>query len=1094
MKNRKQPLKTPVGSIFSGRKVMIRGVLGIFLLLLMLSAQAHTYAQPGRLSLTMKNASLKEIFKEIERQSEFYFMYNATQIDVSQRADVRIQEQTIQKVLNKLLHNTGIQYEMLGKQIVLTPAPVKLKGNAIQQAQIKLTGTVTDKQGNTLPGVNVTIKGTTQGTVTNIDGKYTIEVPSEETVLHFSFVGFEDQEILVGNQTVIDVVMAEKATQLDEIVVVGYGTSSKRLLTSSIASIDEQAIEGNISSGIQEVLQGRTSGVQINSNSGTPGAAISVNIRGVSSISAGSQPLYVVDGIPITTGNFGQISMEGQGIDAVADINPNNIKSISILKDASAAAIYGARAGNGVILIETKTGSMGDTKIDFKTYVGMQEVYKKLDLLNAEEFVDYISQTDPQFAEGVDPTIDTDWQDEVMRQAPIQNYELSVSGGKERTRFFVSGRYFDQQGVLLGTDYQKFNGRVNLDHNLNDFISMGARMSVNYSINNRVRGDQSINGVLPNAVSKPPVYAVRDQYGNYLQEGFWDNPVAIGNEVTNVANAFRNLSNVFAEVKLLPELRFKHQWGIDIYNLRERRFEPSVVKSAAETNGYAEDASSEVLKVTQQSTLNYITSINENHSFNVLLGYSFESIDERYNAITATDFPSDELTYIESAGNIESASASAYEAGLQSFFGRVKYNFDNTYILDVSLRRDGSSNFGENNKYALLPAAAFAWRLSEEGLFKQIAVLNELKFKISYGLTGNDNIGAFGSLNLYSTGYNYYGRPGIIPTQIPNPDLKWETTHNYNTGLDIALFSERIYLTSDFYYNKTTDLLLNRPLPGSSGFTSMKANVGALENKGMEFSLNTVNLKSPNFEWNSSLNLSFNRNEVLELYEDQPITGEGRGNNAAIVGEPLGIFYMYHSLGVDPSTGELVFEDLNDDGNINDADRMVVGDPNPDFTGGFTNRFRYKHFDLSIFLQFVYGNDVFNGVRQYTENMSYGTNDNQLATIKDRWRAPGDQTYIPKVNGEYNLEPSSHYIEDGSYLRIKDITLGYDFPEALLNRMGFINSARIYVKVQNLFTLTPYSGMDPEVNYSGVGTLRQGTDFFTYPQVRTFSVGLNMNL
>ncbi len=1079
--------------VFSIRKfsMLLRGFIVLLLLGFVFPANASNYAQNKQLTVSSRNSSLKEVLKDIEKQSDFYFMYNDAQIDVEQKVNIDLQGESIYEVLDKVLKNTGIDYEIVEKQIVLTPQKKEIQQN---EEGKKVTGTVTDEDGIPLPGVNVIIKGTTQGTITDVNGGYSLQVPDENTVLQFSYVGYELKEVVVGTQLVIDVVLIQEVTKLDEIVVVGYGTSSKKLLTSSISSVNAEDIENTISSGIQSALQGRTSGVQINQNSGTPGAAISVNIRGVSSISAGSQPLYVVDGIPITTGNFGQISMEGQGIDAAADINPNNIKSISILKDASAAAIYGARAGNGVILIETKSGAAGETKIDFKSYYGMQEVYKRLDMMNTAQWTEYVSSFDPEFAASIDPLIDTDWQDEVMRPAPIQNYELSFSGGKDKTRFFVSGRYFNQEGVIIGTDYQKLNGRINLDHNLTDFIAIGARMSVNYSINNRVRGDQSINGPLPNAISKPPIYAVRDAFGNYLQQGFWDNPVAIGNEVTNVANAFRNLSNVFAEVNILPELKFKHQWGFDIYNLRERRFEPSIVKSASETNGYAEDASSEVLKVTQQSTLNYIKSIKEKHNFNVLLGYSFESIDEQYNSIAATDFPSDDLEYIQSAGNIENASSSAYESGLQSMFGRVKYNFQNKYILDFSLRRDGSSNFGKNNKYAYLPAAAFAWRMSEENFLQSLDLLDELKIKLSYGLTGNDNIGAFGPLNLYSTGQNYYGSPGIIPTQIPNPDLKWETTENYNTGLDFALFKERIYFTSDFYYNKTTDLLLNRPLPGSSGFTSMKANVGALENRGMEFSLNTVNLDFVNFEWTTSLNISFNRNKVLELYEDQPITGEGRGNNAAIVGEPLGVFYMYNSLGVDPSTGELVFEDVNDDGEISDADRKVVGDPNPDFTGGFTNTFSYKNIDLSVFIQFVYGNDVFNGVRQYTENMSYGTNDNQLVTIQDRWKEPGDISYLPKINGEYNLDPSSHYIEDGSYMRVKDITLGYNFPEQLLNKMGFIDGARLYVKVQNLYTLTPYSGMDPEVNYSGVGTLRQGTDFFTYPQVRTISLGFNMNL
>jgi TonB-linked SusC/RagA family outer membrane protein len=1058
-----------------------------------LSSYAHNnYAQSKQFSINLNNVPLKKVLKTIEKESEFYFMYNDAKLDVKQDVTINVKAKSIYEVLNQLSEQTKISYEIVGKQIVLNPS--KNDKKSINQQGFEVQGTVKDEEGNSLPGVNITVKGTTKGVITDINGKYNISLENKSATLVFSFVGYYKKEVSVDGRSQIDVVMEKKMEKLDEVVVIGYGSSSKKLLTSSVASVSSEEIEETVSGGIQEAIQGKTSGVLINKNSGTPGAAISMNIRGTSSISAGTQPLYVVDGIPITTGDYSQVSMEGQGIDAVADINPNNIESISILKDASAASIYGARAGNGVVLIETKEGRKGETRINFKSYYGMQEVYKRLDMMNAEEWKNYVRSFDPEFMSSLysltgDTTINTNWQDEVMRLAPISNYELSFSGGNEKTTFFISGRYFNQEGVILGTDYDKINGRLNISHNVTDNFTLGSKVSITHSLNERVRGDQSVNGVLPNAISIPPVYPVYNDDGSYFQGSWWDNPVAIAKEVVNEARTFRTIGNIFGEYDILDNLTFKNQWGIDIYNLNERRFEPSIVQSAEEQNGYGMDATSQVHKVTQQSTLKYLKTLKEKHDFNFLLGYSFEIENRKYNSISKTNFPSDELEYLVAAGKLEDGSSSAYKSAIQSFFSRIKYNYENKYLVSLSVRRDGSSNFGPNNKYATLPAGSFAWRLSEENFLQNTNFISELKWKISYGLTGNDKIGQFGYLSLYSPGYNYMANSGIIPTQIPNKDLKWETTANFNTGINVALFEERIIFNADFYYNKTTDLLLNRPLPGSSGYTSMMANVGELQNKGMEFDLSTENIRKSDFSWSSNFNISFNRNKILKLYNGQPITGEGRGNNAAIEGEPLGVFYMYESLGVDPSTGELVFEDLNNDGDITDADRQVVGDPNPDFTGGFSNNFKYKNFDLSIFLQFIYGQDIFNGVRQYTENMTLGTNDNQLTTIKDRWKKPGDVTPIPKVFGKNNLKISSHYIEDGSFLRISNITLGYNFSNDLL-RNFFMDNARVYVKVKNLFTLTPYSGMDPEVNYSGVGSIRSGTDFFTYPQVRTWMAGI----
>ncbi len=953
-----------------------------------------------------------------------------------------------------------------------------------------------------VPGVSVRIKGTTRGGATNLDGSYRLEVPGPDAVLVYSFIGMKTKEVLVGNQSRIDVSLEDELSQLEEVVVVGYGETSRRLLTGSVAQVSSEDIENTVSPSLDGAMQGRIAGVQVNQNSGTPGGGISVQIRGSSSIQGGNQPLYVIDGVPMTTGDYSQISFEGQGINALADLNPDDIESISVLKDASSAAIYGARAGNGVVLITTKSGTGKKTQVNLDAYSGVQQVYKRLDMLNAGQFMEYLN--DVSLAQGGQPVytqemidnppVNTDWLDEVLRTAPITNVDLSVSGGSGQTTYFVSGSFFDQEGVIIGSGFQRYNGRINLNHEINEKVRFGIRTGNSYSINDRVLGDQTINGVLPNAISKPPIFAVTDpETGNYLEEGFWDNPVAIGNESINQATTFRNISNVYGEWDIIPSLTFKNQWGIDYFSLSEIRYEPTTTDRGRENNGLGISGKTNVLRITQLSTLNFSKEI-EQHNFGALAGWSFEREKDERSFMRGNDFPSNELIYLGSAGVIEPEGTGAvrYDLGINSYFGRINYSFAEKYLLTLNARWDGSTNFSKENQYGFFPGASLGWRIIEEPFLQPLEnTFSDLKLRLGYGLSGNDAIGSFRYLNLYSGGYNYRGRSGIIPTQIPNPDLRWEKTSNFNAGIDLGLWNNRLSLLTDVYYYKTTDLLISRPIPGSAGFSAVAENIGALENRGLEVALQASLIQHSEYSWSTDLNISFNRNKVLSLYNGQPILNQGRGNNAAIEGEPLGVFYMFNSLGVDPSTGDIVFEDANFDGLITDADRQVVGNPNPDFSGGFTNTFTYGNFDLSIFLQFVYGNEIYNGVRQYTENMSFGDSDNQQVSILQRWRTPGDVVPLPRINGVNNNQISSQYIEDGSFLRVKNVSLGYNLPAQVRNKIN-ARLLRVYVRAQNLLTFTDYSGMDPDVNYAGASALRMGTDFFTYPQPRMITGGIKI--
>jgi TonB-linked SusC/RagA family outer membrane protein len=934
----------------------------------------------------------------------------------------------------------------------------------------------TDKQ--PIPGVTVVIKGTSKGTVTDVNGSFSLDAPSGG-VLVFSFVGMQKQEVPINGKRQIFIEMSEEKIDLGEVVVMGYNTSSKKLITGSFGLVDQEEIKAIPLRTIDGVLQGKAAGMTINQNSGTPGGQNSIKIRGGSSINATNQPLIVIDGVPALTGSFGQIGYSGQEIGALSDINPNDIEQVTILKDASATAIYGARASNGVILITTKKGNLQKTSINLNTSYGWQTLPKERlpELMNAQQWNEY-KGTDVQ-------GIDTDWMSEILQVAPTSNTELSVSSGNDKTRLFVSGSYYNQEGTVKGTDYNRYSGRLNVDHQLYRGLSIGGSISMTYSKNDRVEGDQTLFGPLPNALSIPAIYPVYNEDGTYNEQGPYANPVAISNETVNIAYTNRNNGNVFLEYKFLDGFTFTTKWGADIYNLREHEYDPITTRQGAKYNGLGIEGTSYVSNLVSSNVLQYLTTLYEKHNIEALFGYSFEKYARRTTYIEAIDFPNENLQYITSAGTIRAASASSLDRGLNSFFGQFKYNYKYKYIVTLTARADGSSKFGENNQYGYFPAASFAWRLNEEEFMKQFNWLSELKVRASFGLTGNDGIPDFASLGLYGGGFNYGGNSGIAPTQLPNPDLKWETTAQTGFGLDIAVIDSRISLNADVYFNKTRDLLLERPLPPSTGYSTIFANIGNLENKGFELVLNSENIRGA-FTWNTSFNFAANRNKITKLYDGQPIADLGRGSNWVIEGEPIGIFMGYNCLGVDPTTGDLVYEDVNKDGTITADDLKKTGDPNPDFTTGMTNTFSYKGFDLSIFLQAVYGNDVFNGTRIYLES-GIGE-DNQTTTMLRRWMKPGDVTDVPRA-GDGAI--SSRFIENGSFLRIKNISIGYSFPKTLLRKTG-IKTARIYVSGQNLFTRTTYSGMDPEVNYFGNDNIILGTDFFTYPQSRTIMAGLNI--
>ncbi len=960
------------------------------------------------------------------------------------------------------------------------------------QLHAQITGTVRDNTGQGLVGVTIQAVGENNGTVTDLDGNYSLKV-SNAAVLEFSYVGYRTQKINIEGRKIIDVILEEDVKTLNEVVVVGYGVEQKKTLTSSVGIVNSDEIKDLLVPTIDGVMQGQATGVQVVQNSGTPGGGMSVRIRGVSSISGSSQPLYVIDGIPVTTGDFAQVGYEGQGVNQLSDLNPGDIESITILKDAAAAAIYGARASNGVVLITTKRGSSKKSAINFTASYGWQQAWKKLDMLNAHDWKIYrndLSGTEVFTPEQInDNSIDTKWQDVIFRTAPMSNYELSTTGGDEKTRFYISGSLFNQTGILIGSDYSRMNGRVNLDHKINNSVTIGTSIGLSYAKTDRVEGDQTLHGPLPNGISTPAIFPVYNQDGSYNQDGPYSNPVSIANEATNQNFSYRGLGNVYLDWKIWKGLTFSTKWGIDFMNFREHAFEFNTVQGK-KYNGLGFETYTNVGNLVSNNTLKYGFDIQD-HKFEVLAGYSFERKNIASSFIRAQDYADASLQYINSASTIASASSGTSNEGIRSLFSRINYNLKDKYIVSLTGRLDGSSRFSEKNRNGFFPAVSAAWRLGAEDFFRS-NVVSELKIRGSYGLTGNDDIPPFLYAELYGN-TTYGGKPAVYPSNIPNPDLKWESTAQTNVGVDLGLFKDRVYLNFDVYRKLTKDLLLSRPLPLSSGFSTITENIGEVENKGFEIGLNTENLSGRKLEWTTRLNFSLNRNKVVKLYNNQPIDDLGRGSNRIEVGQPIGIFYSYEWLGVDPSTGDVVYADKNFDGQITSDDRTKIGDPHPDFIYAFTNTFKYNRFDLTIFFQGSQGNDIMNGSRLYLESLQGG--DNQLADINRRWKNVGDITDIPRATNDpvaaaSNKRLSSRFLEDGSYLRLKNLTFGYNFNTKNVMR-GKISSLRVYFTGQNLLTFTNYKGLDPEVNYVGDDNARLGTDFFTYPQARSFSFGLN---
>lgn len=993
--------------------------------------------------------------------------------------------------------------------------------SAAAQDERAVEGVVTDEAtGAPLPGANVLVKGTSAGTATNAEGEYTLSVPVGSDSLTFSFVGYRAQTVAIRGRSEVNVQLTPAATQLDDVVKIGYGTESRRRLSTAVTSVSSEQIENVPVAGVDARLQGQAAGVQVTQNSGLPGTGISVRVRGTASINASSQPLYVIDGVPMHNRDFSQLDFGGQDISAVTGISPQQIASVDVLKGPTASAIYGSRAANGVVVITTKDGNYGARPtVTFDSYAGVQEVANMLDLLEPQEYVDYRNEAiandrgesysdDFGFVDdGVDnfteyPTANTNWQEEVFRPAPVQSYELAVSGGGDRVRYHVSGEYFDQQGIVLGARYDRANVRVNLGFDASERLNVSTKIALSRESNHRIVNDNTVVGVLTNAIANPPMFPVRGEDGEYTSpdDGLeYANAVAIGKLNDAEALTLRALGNVKADYQITDALTLTARGGLDVLNLREDEYESGRVEGtyAASVDGIAKRAYTTASRYLAEGFLTYETVFGEDHDLSVVGGSSVEVNDTEDNFVRGESFGNEQFRNVGNTSNIVAGDGSLGEYNLVSFFSRASYSFDERYLLSASLRADGSSRFAANTKFGLFPSASVGWRIDQEAFMEDAEAVSNLKLRASYGLSGNDDVGNYGWQGTWES-VNYNQTPGLAPGSIRNPDYSWETVRQFDIGLEAGLFEDRLSLAADYYRKKTLDMLLFKPLSYVSGFSGLNTNVGNMVNQGIELTLDTRNVvpdTEGGFAWNSSLNVSANRNEVTDLKATEAFTvGDFRQVNRVEEGEPLGAFYMIEFEGVDPETGDAIFDDVNEDGEITDADRQIVGSPHPDFTGGFSNELRWKGFDLSAMLYFNYGNEVFHASRVFTDDGGY-YGDNKLAHVLDRWQEPGDQTNVPRASYDATSGArriSSRYVEDGSYLRIKNVTLGYTLPSSLIGDVG-IQSARVYASGQNLYTFTEYMGLDPAVNYAGSNAnVTLGTSFYTVPIPRTFQVGVSL--
>jgi len=993
-------------------------------------------------------------------------------------------------------------------------------------AQSTVTGKVLGENNQPLENATIQVKGTRKVSLSSTDGSFRVQAGAEEKKLLISYTGYETQEVSLVGDGLISVTLKRDTRQLEDVIITGYSTQSRKFIAGSIVSVSGNSIKDIPAAGFNQLLQGKAAGVQVTSNSGVPGGGITFRVRGNNSINASVDPLYVIDGVFVSNTDPVQTSIGNQQqSNPLADINPNDIESIQILKDANATAIYGSLGANGVILVTTKRGRLNsNAKIGLNAYHGWSTAAKKFKVTNGPETATLANEA--AYNTGIDggqdpstivlpfPRPDTlktyDRISDLFRTGNTSNYELSAQGGTEKSTYYVGLGYLKQQSIVRPSDFERYAGRFNYDNYLSSKLKVGTSINITRTWRNVSSNDNNPQGVINSAIFVRSYLPVYNANGSYAKYGSFDNHLALINNLNNNAVGWRTIGNFYGEYSILPELKLRTSWSIDRSDEYENNYASTLISAGVATNGSAASYQTRNQVLTNEQVLTYIKSFGSNrkHSINALIGNTINTVLAESTTATGTGFPSNNFTAISSAAT-RSGSSSRAEAKLVSFFGKASYTYDNKYSIDGSVRADGSSKFGVNKRWGYFPSGGITWRASQEDFIRNLNLFDELKLRGSVGLSGNQNgIGSYAAQGLWSAGANYLDNPGDAPSQLSNPDLTWETTRQVDLGIEFAVLKNRLNVIVDYYNKYTYDLLLNVPVPLRSGFASYLQNYGAVRNKGVEVTLHSENFRGKDFRWTTDFNIAFNNNKIEKLASDIALGASGRNISILRQGFAVNSFQLYKQLYVDPKTGNAVYEDVDKSGTITSADRQIVGNALPRYTGGFNNNLSYKNFDLGFFFYFQQGNKIMNMNDFFLVHGGTQRNIGFVPRQLERWQKAGDITDIPRLT-TYSGDPtinggsannyggnvaslSSRYLEDGSFIRLRTVTLSYTIPPAALQRLKITN-LRLYVQASNLFTITKYKGLDPEVSSQSANQNTAGYDWATVPQPRTIQAGINLN-
>lgn len=1057
----------------------------------------------AQVTIDVKSQSISQILQTVEKTSGISIFYADNLADMNRKVSIKAKNEKIDSFLSRLLNSTRLTFSIQpNKQVVIKEKAVSVENKKKEEVQSKkkINGIVNDTNGSPLIGVSVVVAGSNIGTVTDIDGKYMLEVP-EGAIIQFSYIGFEGIKAKVSSSSTYNITLTEDNNILNEVVVIGYGSMQRKDITTAVSVVSTEDLAQRPIMSAAQALAGKAAGVQVIQPSGSPGAGVTVRVRGATSVQASNEPLYVVDGIPT---------------DNISDLSANDITSMQVLKDASSAAIYGARAANGVVLITTKRGKEGISKVSFSAYAGFSKLGRKIDALNTEQYKELMQELSavttavPIIPES--ETRYTDWTDTFFKTGINQNYQLAVQNGSEKLKYYISGGYSDEKGIVEKSHYQRYNFRANIDGKQSDWLDLLLNVSYSNTKGNWVGESRSAmrGGSILSVINTPPYMQIwnPEVSGQYDEESYGSrilNPFA-ANASDNCTRTDIFKGSVGAVVHILKGLNFKTTFDIDINSEHWNYYlDPVTTSDGRATKGRSEESWSRNFEWLWENILTYDFSANK-HNFNLMGGATLQHAQYNSSGLAGFDmtmaYP--HITSIAAANQIDKDGVNSYAAAwsIASFLGRIAYNYDSKYLFTANFRADGSSRFAKGHRWGIFPSVSAGWRISaEEFMAGTKDYIDDFKIRGGWGMNGNQGgIGNYAYLATMSasrvapTETNLYPGMAITANSAANKELTWEKTAQWNAGIDLSLLNERIVLSADVYYKHTTDLLLTISLPDNVNLPGgITRNDGEMVNKGFEFNISTRNIKGK-FNWNTDFNISFNRNKLTKLGLNKVYYYASLYENreSAVIlkeGLPLGSFFGYIAEGVDPETGDIIYSDLNNNGSLDPNDRTVIGCAQPDFIYGMTNTFSYKGLSLSLFLEGSQGNDLFNASRIDMEEMLDFRN--QSTAVLDRWKRPGMITSIPRVGNAENIHNSTRFVEDGSYIRLKTVTLSYDFDKKLLKKIG-LSRLQAYATAQNLLTLTRYRGYDPEVNAYGSSSVELGIDYGTYPQSKSVIFGLNV--